>query len=67
MNIRKRDGSYQVFDEEKIKQAIKKAFIATHNEIKETTLEEICDAIKKLEECHKLKLCDASQKLRIYR
>lgn len=47
MNIRKRDGSYQVFDEEKIKQAIKKAFIATHNEIKETTLEEICDAIKK--------------------
>lgn len=46
MNIRKRDGSYQVFDEAKIKQAIQKAFIATHNEIQQATLEDICDAIK---------------------
>ena len=38
MNIRKRDGSYQVFDEEKIKQVETASFLATHNEITQKTL-----------------------------
>lgn len=48
MRIVKRDGSLQEFEEEKIANAIKKAFHSTQSEITQAQLESLCMEVKQL-------------------
>lgn len=46
MNIQKRDGTKQLFENKKIYQAIEKSFINTNNQVDEVTIQNICDEVE---------------------